>query len=236
MDTTIVSKRESDEAIRMINERRRKTCVRQRGPCLVCRDEIIDYGEPSITHLGRGDTWLDSLFDRWSHWPPKVVQVKGDILVNNCVPATALKYCCELCRIEISKLVEPVQESQDRMLEMQRRQQLDLENDIVTGRVSASPAKRFQLVCWRLTQQDVETLRIMPYKEFLKTNYWQTVRNYVLWKRSYVCELCNAADNLNVHHATYQHRGCEFNHLNELKVLCRSCHAKFHDKFEPAAD
>lgn len=73
----------------------------------------------------------------------------------------------------------------------------------------------------------------MDYKNFLKTPYWDGVRNYKLKRAGYCCELCKSKGILNVHHKSYKNHGSE--HLesvadNDLIVLCRNCHAKFHDK------
>jgi Helix-turn-helix domain len=48
------------------------------------------------------------------------------------------------------------------------------------------------------------------------------------WIQSYRCRLCNAAEDLNVHHRSYEHLGAEPD--RDVITLCRDCHAKFHDK------
>lgn len=72
-------------------------------------------------------------------------------------------------------------------------------------------------------------LKTMPYKEYLVTEHWKEVRNRALKRANYKCQLCNDGKSwLNVHHRTYIRRGEEYN--SDLIVLCRACHAKFHDK------
>lgn len=78
-------------------------------------------------------------------------------------------------------------------------------------------------------------VRSLSYSDFLKTPYWDGVRNYKLRRSGYKCELCASNESLNVHHKTYERHGLE--HLrsvadNDLIVLCKSCHYKFHDKLE----
>lgn len=73
----------------------------------------------------------------------------------------------------------------------------------------------------------------MDYYDFLKTPYWDGIRNYKLKKAKYCCQLCSGKGVLNVHHKTYEHHGLE--HLRtvadkDLIVLCKNCHEKFHDK------
>lgn len=81
-----------------------------------------------------------------------------------------------------------------------------------------------------ITEEDTAQLAQMRYVEFLKSDYWATVRNYVLYKRGEKCFLCPATSNLHVHHKTYEHRGCEIHHLDDLVILCKECHARHHDK------
>lgn len=72
-------------------------------------------------------------------------------------------------------------------------------------------------------------LRFMPYSEYLETPEWKALRAMKLRDAEWRCQVCNAADRqLNVHHRTYDRRGAE--HLSDLTVLCRPCHALFHRK------
>lgn len=76
-------------------------------------------------------------------------------------------------------------------------------------------------------------IKAMDYSDFLKTPYWDGVRNYKLKKSGYCCELCKKKGVLNVHHKNYENHGLE--HLEriadkDLIVLCKDCHEKFHDK------
>ncbi len=76
-------------------------------------------------------------------------------------------------------------------------------------------------------QAEVQRLRTMPYKEYLKTEHWQELRSVMLKRASYRCQLCNASKvRLDVHHRTYERRGCEW--LEDLFVLCQGCHERHH--------
>lgn len=66
------------------------------------------------------------------------------------------------------------------------------------------------------------------YQEYLKSDHWKEIRLKALDRAGNRCQLCSSTDNLNVHHNTYKNRGNE--DLKDLVVLCRECHAKFHDK------
>jgi hypothetical protein len=74
----------------------------------------------------------------------------------------------------------------------------------------------------------VAALRTMPYREYLLTEEWLETRNRKLRQARYRCQLCNTSGLLNVHHRTYERRGCE--DMADLTVLCRPCHAKHHDE------
>jgi len=78
------------------------------------------------------------------------------------------------------------------------------------------------------TAAEIMKLREMPYREYLQTEHWKLLREKCIRRAKCLCQLCNQGGTLNVHHRTYERRGCEF--LKDLIVLCRACHAKFHDK------
>ena len=71
-------------------------------------------------------------------------------------------------------------------------------------------------------------LRTMPYSKYLETPHWKRMRDTMLMKSGHACQLCSSRRRLQVHHRTYERRGCE--RLADLIVLCDNCHAKFHDK------
>ncbi|MDU5111970.1 MAG: HNH endonuclease signature motif containing protein [Clostridium sp.] len=70
--------------------------------------------------------------------------------------------------------------------------------------------------------------RKIEYKEYLNGEHWKEIRLKALDRAGNRCQLCCKTDNLNVHHNTYENIGNE--DLKDLVVLCRECHAKFHDK------
>ena len=72
------------------------------------------------------------------------------------------------------------------------------------------------------------SLRTMPYAQYLKTPHWQSMRKAALARVEYRCQLCNSNGSLDVHHRTYERRGCE--RTTDLTVLCRVCHSTFHGK------
>lgn len=74
----------------------------------------------------------------------------------------------------------------------------------------------------------VQKLCAMPYKEYLQTHHWRSIREKAIKAAKNACQLCNSRSALQVHHRTYERRGCE--RLSDLTVLCRDCHAGFHGK------
>lgn len=73
-----------------------------------------------------------------------------------------------------------------------------------------------------------EKARAMPYAEYLQTEHWKLRRKRALRLAGYKCQLCNQDGDLHTHHKTYENLGCEQD--DDLVVLCKDCHAKFHDK------
>lgn len=62
----------------------------------------------------------------------------------------------------------------------------------------------------------------MPYEQYLRTPQWKTIRRLKLEASDYKCSVCGGTDRLEVHHNTYDRRGCE--RLADLAVLCRRHH------------
>jgi 5-methylcytosine-specific restriction endonuclease McrA len=85
-------------------------------------------------------------------------------------------------------------------------------------RGTGDPATNFATLCQLLTAEDCQQLATMPYHAFLHTPY---------------CQLCPATTALQVHHRTYAHRGQEYQYLEDLVVLCETCHATHHHILSP---
>lgn len=59
--------------------------------------------------------------------------------------------------------------------------------------------------------------------------HWEAVRNARLEMAGHRCELCNSsAGTLHAHHRTYARQGHEL--VEDVIILCRSCHGLFHKK------
>lgn len=76
-------------------------------------------------------------------------------------------------------------------------------------------------------QRRLTELRTMPYKAYLQSSEWQETRKDALRRARYRCQVCNSDGRLNVHHRTYERRGCEY--ASDLLVLCSNCHETFHE-------
>ena len=68
------------------------------------------------------------------------------------------------------------------------------------------------------------------YSDYLNTDYWKAVEREVKSRAGWRCQICNSQHDLQAHHRTYEHRGHELEHLDDLTCLCRRCHAVFHGK------
>lgn len=70
-------------------------------------------------------------------------------------------------------------------------------------------------------------LRMLLYKDFLRTPYWKTI----VLRKKFIdgkCTCCGSTNDLECHHKTYEHHGDERHYMNELTTLCKSCHNKIH--------
>ena len=66
------------------------------------------------------------------------------------------------------------------------------------------------------------------YRDYLATPYWLQVSREVKKRAKWRCQVCNSPLDLCAHHRTYEHRGDELNHLDDLICLCKRCHKIFH--------
>ena len=87
----------------------------------------------------------------------------------------------------------------------------------------------------RLAQQArVAQLRKMPLVQYLKQPEWQVRRVQALMRARYRCKMdANHDATLDVHHNSYENYGDE--RPEDLVVLCRACHQKFHGIVEDAS-
>lgn len=86
--------------------------------------------------------------------------------------------------------------------------ELGLEHRKVRGRIQAKPAP--------------------TYDDFLRSEYWQRVRLAKFEQAGRECHRCGATTNLHVHHLTYEHNWRELDYLDDLRVLCFTCHSAAH--------
>lgn len=77
-------------------------------------------------------------------------------------------------------------------------------------------------------QRDLaESIKRMKYSDFMRTPYWWAVSCSVK-NRDKRCRICATNASLQVHHSTYEHHGCEHDHMDDLISLCPTCHKIFH--------
>lgn len=98
---------------------------------------------------------------------------------------------------------------------------------------------RYDPSCWeptvelfvRSTEVEREQFRLaacaMQYKRYLRTVYWGVIRGKMLSTHTF-CGNCRSRTSLQINHLTYAHRGEEYNFLDDLEVLCGSCHQGRH--------
>ena len=90
------------------------------------------------------------------------------------------------------------------------------------------PDVAFAFLKEKFTKEDSITLRQMEYVEFLQTQYWRIVRDYVRLTTPAVCVICGRQHRLSLHHQSYDHHGMEHEYLEDLAFFCRDCHEEVH--------
>lgn len=71
-------------------------------------------------------------------------------------------------------------------------------------------------------RQEIERLKALPYRDYLKTDWWGWKRDKAIRRAHGDCELCQERAAKDVHHVTYERLGCE--RPDDLVALCRRCH------------
>jgi 5-methylcytosine-specific restriction endonuclease McrA len=86
--------------------------------------------------------------------------------------------------------------------------------------------ERGQVASIELANKKIRELRALPYKDYLQTDHWKSIKTAILQTYGFRCQICNGDGPLHVHHRTYERLGAEDS--KDLTVLCKSCHEKFH--------
>ena len=74
-------------------------------------------------------------------------------------------------------------------------------------------------------------IKSMDYHEFLKTPWWNAVRDYKRKREDNTCKKCGCTDKtLHIHHPNYEIRGYEDKSIDTLQCLCEDCHKEAHSK------
>jgi len=139
---------------------------------------------------------------------------------------------CKKCLLKRKKKTEI---NYEEMFQESKRKRQERENrkiDNFNKGYGNTPAQDLGILQQNMTEEISNELRIMEYKDFLNTHYWKIISRYVRYRQE-KCQLCGSKNNLNVHHKDYKERGKEYlNWESSLILLCKGCHAKFHDKME----
>lgn len=76
--------------------------------------------------------------------------------------------------------------------------------------------------------RDVVVGHVQDYADYLNTDHWQALTRKKRQAAGYKCEQCGCDDErLDTHHLTYERIGRE--RMEDLIVLCESCHREEHD-------
>ena len=77
--------------------------------------------------------------------------------------------------------------------------------------------------------KELYKIKVVDYKEYIKSTAWHQKRLARLKKDKYTCQKCGDTEFLEVHHLTYDNLGDE--PMENLICLCRACHQAIHDKY-----
>lgn len=232
--------------------RRKYAALIQSGPCMLCQKNI-DYKFISIAHGTQGDKFLERLKAKMATF---IFKLEADYshkhykkIVNYAIKNIEPYFCDDCFKvmqivIETEWPIKPKREKsvnekesfdKDRylkhLIDIFKGYLIDEYDDVVKKRIGFIKNK-FHLIPNVFTTTDYKLLESMRYEDFLKTTYWHIVRDYVLEAYNNKCILCNNVHRLNVHHKSYRNHGMEHLAIGDLIVLCKECHAKFHDKLD----
>ena len=94
------------------------------------------------------------------------------------------------------------------------------------GSLVAKVFSSIERLCLSQSVAVAQTFDGLSYRDYLKTEHWQKTRQIALKLGKHECKVCCSKKHLDVHHRTYERKGCE--RQEDLVVLCRSCHKIFH--------
>jgi hypothetical protein len=145
------------------------------------------------------------------------------------------KFQCSDCE-EKQKILEEEKRKQEYEAKIQAeklKQEMVKQKQVEEEKIKQEIKNNWDKVSLNFTasyDEILNTLKYMPYEEYLQTDHWLHFRDETLKWAQNKCQLCNDTKNLHVHHKTYENRGRET--FNDVIVLCKDCHRKFHNKFE----
>ena len=104
--------------------------------------------------------------------------------------------------------------------------QMWLIRNFIENFIDANDDDKFSMIHQCIIKGTTPQNKSINYKDYLLSNDWQIVRRIALAHFGNKCQLCGSTQNLNVHHKNYDNIGNET--LDDLTLLCKSCHEKFH--------
>lgn len=179
---------------------------REGGLCLCCQKEVRFRTK---FRRKRTDEWYDRLAENWT-MPIKfsIDPRTGFVRINNYARTKLIDFICKECYVQL--------EATCRTLEGREQRQI-----------------RFRKNTTRVSADDIAKLRILPYKQYLKTEWWQHVRRNIFRERGKVCDGCGQIEGkLTIHHLTYKWFGRELEHRECLRILCPKCHYEAHPELK----
>lgn len=101
------------------------------------------------------------------------------------------------------------------------------------GQSNAQATARLQAQLCLVLAKCSQKGETVSFDNYYNSQWWISVRDWLVWYEVGGCSLCGSNDNLHVHHKTYKRIGCEA--VTDLSVLCSTCHGLWH-KAKKGAD
>ena len=129
----------------------------------------------------KGGQWIDSLFKNWISPPRISTDLSGtNVKINGFIRSAIQPYLCAQCDGLFQRSIDEALANWAALNNKQTINQHDYDLEIIHGKQKATPTERYWALLRRFDQADVIKLKRLPYNDFLKTIYWDIVRNYVV--------------------------------------------------------
>lgn len=204
-----------------------KKKLKKSGPCLLCLEPDVQYGDPNRFHKKQGDKWLTKMERRHEREGGLLVFMKNKYLIKIAgYRFNDIKfYLCDRCFNDPLRRMPVASDTPVIISEEKKRL-----TEIALNK-NNEPEDRFSALLKLVDSTEKNNLKKMRYSDYLKTHYWGIIRNYLFCIKGQMCPFCGGNAFI-IHHADYKYRnaGVDHEYLENLYPICDNCHKTIHDK------